>query len=711
MLKIKFYVAIILMCLFMVFGISSESIPISPFPIGIFNPPSYSNTTFSNYETIKNMNVSYVLMGNGINDFTKNDAAITQANANGLKVFIDDTSLRWTESTISQNSMANGYYVSSSNSLGQTFIVPDGKECILNYVQLFIDFANWNSGVTLTLSIYDSPSKSSLIGQNSISGQIDTYYPYFYINKTLTPGLSYYWELTSNSSAQVGWVCSSSSNNPYTNGTAYQNGNIISNYDFWFNASCSQTMYNSNSYPSNSVIDSITEHYGTNTAVAGYNVIDEPIAYMFPKVIDTIDRFRSNSPSKLTYVNLMPDYYIGTGINSNYGMGSFTGAYVTALNPLGQTFTTNSITNTISTIQIFVDYTTWSYTEGLTLKLWNSPSKTSLIAQSSTIYGGISSNYPIFTINANVSPNTSYYWELVHSGGGNNSIGWVVMSSSGVDWEKNGTGYNGSTQLTSDFWFTVNQNIAAFSYEDYVYRWAKLRPDFIMQDCYPFMSSGSLRNSYFYNLEVIRRQSLSARIPFQSYIQACGITNDLRIPTVNEMRYQIYTSIAYGCQGYNYFLYWTPNSTEGINNGLILSDGTINTTNYNGARDINAEVLHLGSTLQQITSQSVYHTGTLPTSTTQLPSSFFFKPTDTNIPTVIGFSTNDSGRKYIIVVNRDYNNSRTISFMVNPKPTTVKEISKSNGSEINTNYNEQTGNLSQTFSPGEGRVFVLPIGY
>jgi len=421
-------------------------------------------------------------------------------------------------------------------------------------------------------------------------------------------------------------------------------------------------------------------------------------------LFDTVERFRYNTPSKSGFVNIFPDY-VASPI-----FGSADGNYVTSTSSLGQSFTTNSVTTAISTMQLYIDRNSWGTGETLTLKIWNSPSKTTLIAQSS-LTSQPASNYPQFTLNASVSANTAYFWELTHNGGGDNAIGWVI-NSGGNDWERSGNAYiNGTSYPNSDFWFTINQNLTCGSYEDYVYRWAKMRPDFLMYDYYPWLiTANSIRSSYYSNMEIIRNQSLKAQIPFWTYIQSSGDTGYLRVPNASEMRYQIYTSLAYGCKGYSYFLYWTPSGSS-INNGLILSDGTVNTPVYNAARDINAEVLNLGATLNTLTSQNIYHTGALPSGTTELPSSFFFKPSDTSLPVVIGYFTNSSGRKFIMAVNRDIANSRTISFNLYPKPSSMTEISKTTGSEISTNYNSSTGIISGSFAPGEGKLFALPAGY
>lgn len=673
------------------------------FPIGIFWPPSPLNTTSASYQEIADMNANFVLMGNGNDNFTENDTALGLAAAKGLKVFVDDSRMIWNRTHISQSTTGNGKYVFNTSSLGQTITTPQGTGWGLNKVKMYIDKTNWASGISLTLSVYNSPAKTTLIGSDTITGPVDTYYPEFDISKSVSSNTSYYLELTSNSSTAVGWVVCSSLNS-YNGGMAYENGIAKSGYDFWFDIEFAQRMYNDSSQPTNSDIDDAVNHYKNNSALMGYNIIDEPQAKAYTRLQSTIDRIKLNDSSKLTYVNLFPSYADG----SQLGFGDPNGGWVTPTNSFGQTFKTNSVTTNISTIQMYIDKNTWGSNEPLTLKLWSSPAKTTLIAQN-TLYGS-NTYYPVFTLNANVSANTAYYFELTHGGGGDNSVGWVIRSSDGVDWMPYGTAYINGNSYNADLWFTINQNITAFSYEDYVYKWASLKPDFLMYDHYPFIENNQFRSSYYSDLEIIRKQSVAQSIPFWTYIQSCGITGFMRTPTVAEMRYQIYTSLAYGAKGYSYFLYSTPDG-DGFHDGIILPNGSKNSILYNGATEINAEVLKLGPTLNSLTSMGVYHTGSIPASTTALPSNFFWKPTDENQPVIIGYFQNSSGRKYIFAVNRDFENSRTISFSIPTKPANVNEISKTTGSEVNTNYNSSTGILSSSFAAGEGRLYILPSGY
>ena len=143
------------------------------------------------------------------------------------------------------------------------------------------------------------------------------------------------------------------------------------------------------------------------------------------------------------------------------------------------------------------------------------------------------------------------------------------------------------------------------TYEQYVGRFVReVNPDVLCMDYYPMMEPHTdTRNGYCANLAVLRKYALRQNIPFWNFFNAMpfGPHSD---PTESQIRWQIYTSLAYGAKGVLYFCYWTP---SGFRRGgaLIQTDG-IPTRHYHQARRINARLKNLGPTLMRLTSEKVY---------------------------------------------------------------------------------------------------------
>ena len=80
-----------------------------------------------------------------------------------------------------------------------------------------------------------------------------------------------------------------------------------------------------------------------------------------------------------------------------------------------------------------------------------------------------------------------------------------------------------------------------------------VKPALISYDHYQFAVVGDATD-YFLNLALIRRASLQAELPFLNIVQACTWSKHMRVPVPDEMRYLVYTTIAYGAQGISYYV-------------------------------------------------------------------------------------------------------------------------------------------------------------
>ncbi|MFC5407145.1 OmpL47-type beta-barrel domain-containing protein [Cohnella soli] len=693
---VQFVLVALLACFTPLSSIHASVSQVDPFPIGIFVAPDPATTV--KYQEIKDMNATYIVNNEGTVE--ANDASLAQCEIVEIKCVVTDTRLIMYPFTVGQTIADNEWVLSKSSSVGQTFTTTSDAYTAINTIELFIDKSDWTEESKVTLSLYDSTSKTTLLGRSTVTGAVSSEYIKFGLYKWISPNTTYYMELTSDGSTPL--KVKGSSSDTYTGGTAYEAGVAQSNHDMWFKINYNHKFYEGAPRPATEWIDEIANRYKSNPWLMGYAIVDEPSAKGMTGLQATMEHFRQADPDHMTYANLLPIY----ASDDQLFRESHSGDFVSPSQSLGQTFKTNAVTTSISTIQLFIGGM-WGDGESITLKLWDSPAKTTLLGEDTKGAPGVVYSYPKFSINATVSPNTTYYWELTHNGGGvENLVGWVVYGEAGSDWEKDGTGYKSGVAMNSDFWFTINQDIVYRTYEDYVYRWANKRPDVLMFDYYPFRLGGGINeDGYYNNLEIIRRQALAAEIDFWSYIQSVGEEGSLRQPNENELMYQVYTNLAYGAKGINYFLYqnWSGSPFVG---GLILPDGSKSAL-YHSAKNINAGVLKLGPTLQRLKSKAVYHTGTRPQGTKAVPTDFFWQPADSSQPMIISSFTNENGRKYVMVVNRDIQNSRMIAFSLPSKPGSVKEVSKITGSETSTNYNSMAGTLSGSFAPGEGKLYVL----
>ncbi len=100
------------------------------------------------------------------------------------------------------------------------------------------------------------------------------------------------------------------------------------------------------------------------------------------------------------------------------------------------------------------------------------------------------------------------------------------------------------------------------AYEKYVADFVEqVQPQFLCYDFYPFddgETGVSVLPVFFLQLSIAMRNAAEAQIPFIPFVQACKFNKWSRVPTEEEMRWQINTTLAYGAKGLQYFTLWSP---------------------------------------------------------------------------------------------------------------------------------------------------------
>lgn len=159
---------------------------------------------------------------------------------------------------------------------------------------------------------------------------------------------------------------------------------------------------------------------------------------------------------------------------------------------------------------------------------------------------------------------------------------------------------------------------AGVPYEQYVSDWLELvQPNYYSYDSYPLLVP-DVNNpftryeieDYYYNLDILRAKTAERRIPLWSFIQTLGISGtpgvpDKRTPSREDIRWQVFTNLAFGVKGIQYFCYWTPgNGSESFTDALIDQQGQ-KTERYDYVKELNGEILSFGEQLLQCDSKGI----------------------------------------------------------------------------------------------------------
>jgi hypothetical protein len=256
------------------------------------------------------------------------------------------------------------------------------------------------------------------------------------------------------------------------------------------------------------------------------------------------------------------------------------------------------------------------------------------------------------------------------------------------------------------------------SYDEHVARFVReVKPEVLSMDHYPLMRpEGDTRAAYCANLECFRKHSLAAGIPFWNYFYSMPF-NDRLDPTEAQIRWQIFTSVAYGAKGVLYFCYWTPGkgaagAGEFPKGGAIITAEGLKTRHHDEARRINGELKNLGPTLMKLTSTGVYRVNT-ETNAAALASSPIRKltrvPGDPAGEFIIGAFLHADGRRAVIIVNHNYSYTAWPTVEFDAEPKDVVEVSKTTGKAAPAvDDGPELKGFQLSLGAGDARLFLLP---
>ena len=180
-------------------------------------------------------------------------------------------------------------------------------------------------------------------------------------------------------------------------------------------------------------------------------------------------------------------------------------------------------------------------------------------------------------------------------------------------------------------------------------------------DHYPIHKT-DFSGSWYLNLEIIAEASKKAGIPFWAFAMVTAHAH-YAIPTVGEIKLQMYSNLAYGAQGLQYFTYFTPTGEHADHyyyEGPIDADGK-RTYVYDRIKAVNREIQNYAGVFLGSKKVFVAHTGKeIPWGTKrlgvdiQLPAPF--KKLETSDGGSVVSVLEKEDRRFLVIVNRDYKN-------------------------------------------------------
>lgn len=140
------------------------------------------------------------------------------------------------------------------------------------------------------------------------------------------------------------------------------------------------------------------------------------------------------------------------------------------------------------------------------------------------------------------------------------------------------------------------------SYGEYLDRYiSEVNPDFVSYDHYALSLDGygtyHITEDVLWNLEMVSKRCQKAGIPMYTFVSTMKYDMSSRDPIENEVRWQVYTQLAYGSRSIQYFCYWTPIESDfNAYEAVITRDGK-KTPRYEYLKNVNHELQGLDEAL------------------------------------------------------------------------------------------------------------------
>ena len=256
------------------------------------------------------------------------------------------------------------------------------------------------------------------------------------------------------------------------------------------------------------------------------------------------------------------------------------------------------------------------------------------------------------------------------------------------------------------------------TYEEHVRQFIEvLQPEVLSMDHYPiFLPDRDGRDGYCRNLDTFRTMSMAAGIPFWNFFNTMpyGPQTD---PTEGQLRWQIFTSLAYGARGVMYFCYYTPNGAEFPKGGAIIHRDGRRSRHYYEAQRINAELEHLGPVLMQLTSTAVVRIdeteGDIPAEKLAgQPIANVARAEDRDPPLdlLVGAFQHADGRRAVLLNNYRHAFTAWPTVTFDAPAEHVLEVDKFTGEALPLiDDSPAMDGIQIALGAGDGRLFLLPV--
>ncbi len=263
----------------------------------------------------------------------------------------------------------------------------------------------------------------------------------------------------------------------------------------------------------------------------------------------------------------------------------------------------------------------------------------------------------------------------------------------------------------------VNEGARGGSYRHYVEHYVESvgaeNIDYLSHDYYPFRGDSEVAYTIFSDMEIIRSVAYAnGKLKTHAFPQSTA-WNGMRMPNINEMRWNVYAYLAYGFKALSWFNLVCPGGSdtegEGFRNCLIYRDGNIrNPKLYAKWSELNWEIRGLSDALMNLDTVHAYHTTTKVSGVEYLPDRFFITPSKNPDMIISCMVAKDGSDPYIMIFNNSTTRkSKNTEFVIDSScgVEAIEYLDPLTGEYVSMNITD--GKFTDSFNVGEGKLYRL----
>ena len=236
--------------------------------------------------------------------------------------------------------------------------------------------------------------------------------------------------------------------------------------------------------------------------------------------------------------------------------------------------------------------------------------------------------------------------------------------------------------------------------------------EFLSHDYYAFRSTHTETGIYS-DMEDMRKVAYeNGKIKTYGFVQSNN-WNGMRMPTIDEIRWNVYAYLTYGFKGLSYFNVVNPGVSadvgEKFSGSIIERDGTIPDQDlYDGFCALNGELKNIGTILMNLDTVHAYHTRPNSDNLEELPDNWLVAPSKASSDFIVSYMTaKDGSQPHIMLFNKSWQSTKTETFSLDKYSgiTSVEYYNPAIGEYESVDITD--GTINAEFAAGEGKLYRL----